>query len=44
MRRMVGAENAIRDELFQFSQPLTGSYFWCPPQLDGKLDLRAVGL
>lgn len=44
MRRMVGAEDGIRDGLFQFSQPLTGSYFWCPPLLDGKLDLRAIGL
>ncbi len=44
MRRMVGAEDGIRDGLFQFSQPLTGSYFWCPPVHDGKLDLRAIGL
>lgn len=44
MRRMVGAEDGILDGLFQFSQPLTGSYFWCPPLLDGKLDLRAIGL
>jgi putative iron-dependent peroxidase len=44
MRRMVGAEDGIRDALFQFSQPISGSYFWCPPLLDGKLDLSAVGL
>ena len=44
MRRMVGAEDGIRDGLFQFSQPLSGSYFWCPPLRDGKLDLRAIGL
>ncbi len=44
MRRMVGAEDGIRDGLFQFSQPLTGCYFWCPPLLDGRLDLRAIGL
>lgn len=44
LKRMVGAEDGIVDGLFQFTRPLTGSYFWCPPLLDGKLDLRAVGL
>lgn len=43
MRRMVGAEDGIRDALFQFSTPLSGSYFWCPPLCNGKLDLRAIG-
>jgi putative iron-dependent peroxidase len=43
MRRMVGAEDGIRDALFQFSTPLSGSYFWCPPLRNGKLDLRAIG-
>ena len=44
LKRMVGAEDGIIDGLFQFTRPLTGSYFWCPPLNDGKLDLRAVGL
>lgn len=44
LKRMVGAEDGIVDGLFQFTRPLTGSYFWCPPLLDGKLDLRAAGL
>ncbi|MBF7731420.1 Dyp-type peroxidase [Pseudomonas sp. N040] len=44
MRRMVGADDGIRDGLFQFSRPINGSYFWCPPLRDGQLDLRAVGL
>jgi putative iron-dependent peroxidase len=44
LKRMVGAEDGIVDGLFQFTRPLTGSYFWCPPLLDGQLDLRAVGL
>lgn len=44
LKRMVGAEDGIRDGLFQFTRPLTGSYFWCPPLKDGQLDLRAVGL
>ena len=44
LRRMVGAEDGITDALFKFSQPLTGSYFWCPPMAGGKLDLSALGL
>jgi putative iron-dependent peroxidase len=44
LKRMVGAEDGICDALFQFSQPLTGSYFWCPPLHSGQLDLRAIDL
>ena len=44
LRRMVGTDDGITDALFQFSRPLTGSYFWCPPMADGKLDLTALGL
>jgi putative iron-dependent peroxidase len=44
LKRMVGIEDDILDGLFQFSRAITGSYFWCPPLLNGKLDLRAVGL
>ncbi len=44
LRRMVGADDGIVDGLFQFSQPLTGSYFWCPPMAGGKLDLAALRL
>lgn len=44
LKRMVGAEDGIIDGLFQFTRPLTGSYFWCPPLHNGRLDLRAVGL
>ena len=44
LKRMVGAEDGIRDGLFQFTRALTGSYFWCPPLHNGKLDLRALGL
>lgn len=39
LRRMVGVEDGITDGLFRFSQPITGAYFWCPPLLDGRLDL-----
>jgi len=44
MRRMVGEEDGITDALFRFSRPVTGSYFWCPPVRDGRLDLGALDL
>jgi porphyrinogen peroxidase len=44
MRRMVGAEDSIPDGLFEFTRPVSGSYFWCPPLTSGRLDLAAVGL
>ena len=44
LKRMVGAEDGITDALFKFTQPVSGSYFWCAPMQRGKLDLRALGL
>ena len=44
MRRMLGMDDGISDALFRFSSPLTGSYFWCPPVAQGKLDLTALGM
>ena len=44
LRRMVGAEDGIVDALFTFTRPISGSYFWCPPMENGRLDLRRVGL
>lgn len=44
MRRMVGEEDGIVDGLFQISRPVSGSYFWCPPVRDGRLNMSAVGL
>lgn len=45
LKGMVGAEDGITDALFKFTLPISGSYFWCPPMLEGKLDLlRALGL
>lgn len=43
MRHMLGMDDGISDALFRFSKPLTGSYFWCPPMSQGKLDLSALG-
>ena len=42
MHRMIGNDDGIIDGLFSFTRPVTGSYFWCPPVADGKLDLSAV--
>ena len=44
LQRMVGAEDGTQDALFRFSRPITGSYFWCPPMHNGRLDLRGLGL
>lgn len=44
LRRMVGLEDGITDGLYRFTRPITGSYLWCPPIHDGRLDLRALGL
>jgi putative iron-dependent peroxidase len=30
--------------MFRISRPITGANFWCPPVLDGRLDLRQIGL
>ncbi len=44
LRRMVGAEDGITDALFNFTRPISGSYFWCPPVAEGRLDFTALGL
>lgn len=37
LRRMVGLEDGIVDALFDFTRPVTGATFWCPPLQDGRL-------
>ena len=44
LRRMVGAEDGVTDALFRFTRPVSGSYFWCPPIVEGRLHLEALGL
>lgn len=44
LRRMVGLEDGIVDALFTFSRPVTGSYYWCPPVANGRLDLATIGV
>lgn len=43
-RRMLGLDDGIADALFQFSRPLTGSYYWCPPVHQSQVDLRLLGV
>jgi len=44
MRRMAGQDDGVTDAMFRISKPVNGSYFWCPPMRDGRLDLRRLGL
>lgn len=44
LRRMTGQEDHLPDALFEFTRPLNGSYFWCPPMLDGHPDFRQIGI
>ena len=44
LKRMIGTEDGIVDGLFTFSRPVTGSYYWCPPVDEGRLDFRRLGL
>ncbi|MCA0176203.1 MAG: Dyp-type peroxidase [Proteobacteria bacterium] len=43
-RRMMGEEDGVTDALFDFTRPVSGAYFWCPPLHGGRLDLRTLGL
>lgn len=42
LRRMAGLEDGITDAVFRFSHAVSGAYYWCPPERDGRLDLAAV--
>lgn len=42
--RMIGGEDGIVDALFEFTRPVSGAYFWCPPVKDGRLDLGQLGM
>lgn len=43
LKRMAGLTDGIVDGMFRISRPTSGGYYWCPPLLDGHLDLRALG-
>ncbi len=40
MRRMAGLDDGIIDACFQFSRPITGGYYWCPPLMSGRLQVE----
>jgi putative iron-dependent peroxidase len=42
MRRMLGLDDGIVDALFDFTRPISGAYYWCPPVRNGALELRAL--
>ena len=44
LNKMLGKEDGIQDGLFDFTNPITGAYFWCPPIKDNKLDLSRLDL
>ncbi len=44
LKRMAGAEDGISDALFKYTRPINGSYFWCPPCEEGRLNLKALKL
>ena len=40
LRRMMGLDDGIADALFTFSRSVRGGYYWCPPIMGDRLDLR----
>ena len=44
MNRMIGNDDGIIDALFDFTRPINGAYYWCPPTKGGKLKLSSLGL
>ena len=42
LNRMTGNEDGIEDALFQFSAVLNSAYYWCPPLIQGQLNLAAI--
>ena len=44
LNRMTGNEDGIVDALFSFTNPITGSYFWCPPVKDKQINFSALNI
>ncbi len=42
MASMLGIDDGIRDGVFNFSKILNTNYLWCPPVVDGRLDLSLL--
>ena len=44
LNRMLGHDDDIQDAIFNFTKPINGAYFWCPPMKNEKLDLTALNI
>jgi len=44
LNRMLGIDDGVVDALFDFTRPISGAYYWCPPIKDNKLDLSMLGI
>lgn len=42
LRRMCGLIDDVPDSLLKYTRPETGSYYYCPPLKDGRLNLAGV--
>jgi putative iron-dependent peroxidase len=42
LRKMVGLDDGVVDGLFQFTRPVSGGYYWCPPVAGAHLELRSI--
>ncbi len=42
LNRMTGNEDGVEDALFQFSTVLNSAYYWCPPIIQGQLNLAVI--
>ena len=42
LRHMLGLDDGIVDALLRFTTPISSAYYWCPPVVDGQLDLTAL--
>lgn len=39
LKRMLGMEDGIVDDLFKISTPMHSKYFWCPPMQENRINL-----
>lgn len=42
LKHMAGLDDGIVDDLFRFSRPVTGGFYWCPATKGGKLDFSPL--
>lgn len=44
LARMMGMDDGVTDALFEFTRPVTGANYFCPPLHGDKLDLTSIGI